>query len=210
MKRLFLIRHGESESNAGGRTQAPHSTDITERGRAQAHRLAKTWKDEPHLIVTSPFIRTKHTAAPLIERFPDVPRVEWPIQEFTQLMPREWIGTTHSERMPKVMEYWNRADPSYCDGPGAESLTEFFRRVRGMLARAEEAKEESVAVFTHGHFIQAVIWACLVNPRLDTAEAMRRFFRFAEIVPIENTAVVPLVNHGTHWTVGPVQEPRTV
>jgi probable phosphoglycerate mutase len=208
MKQVFLIRHGESESNAGGRTHAPHATGITTRGQAQAGRLATLWNfGEPQLIVTSPFVRTQHTAEPFIERFSAARREEWPVEEFTQLCPREWLGTTHVERAPKVAEYWDRADPHYCDGPGAESFTTLFKRVRGLLSRASETKEDHIVIFTHGTFMQAVMWACIRNAVTDTSGAMKEFFQFSQVVPIDNTAILPLVKQGSHWFVGPIRHP---
>lgn len=212
MKKLFLIRHGESESNAGGRTAAPHATLITDKGRAQAERLAETWSHgEPQLIVTSPFVRTKHTAEPFIKRHPNVRHDEWAIQEFTQLEPSNWAGTTHEERMPKVLEYWERADPLYCDGPGAESFVDFIGRIEHAFDLAAARLHVlgdlgDIVVFTHGHLIQAAIWTVLfaMNER-PTRDSMQRFFRFAGVVPIDNTAVVPFTYHVTHWTVGAIQ-----
>lgn len=209
MKRLFLIRHGESTSNAGGRTDAPHSTLITPKGHAQAAALAEAWDaGEPHLIVTSPFVRTKDTAAPFAKKFHRANRAEWRVEEFTQLDPKNWAGTTHPERMPKVHEYWERADPTFLDGPGAETFVEFIGRVETMLAHAAERPEESIVVFTHGHFIQATLWTILFdNNERPSSDSMRRFFQFAGAVPIDNTAVVPLTLHGKTWMVGAVRPP---
>ena len=49
--------------------------------------VATDWGETPSLIVTSLFLRTQQTAAPTIERFPDVPVEVWPIEEFTYLQP---------------------------------------------------------------------------------------------------------------------------
>jgi len=207
MKRLYLIRHGESISNAGGRTDAPHSTLITPKGHAQAAKLADAWAGEtPKLIVTSPFIRTKDTAMPFVKRFRQASRAEWRVEEFTPLEPKNWSGTTHSERMPKVHEYWERADPQYLDGPGAETFVEFIGRVRAMLTLAAERPEENIVVFTHGHFIQATLWTVLSINEYPTPDLMKRFFQFAKAWPIDNTACVQLF-HGETWTVGAIQPP---
>ncbi len=207
MKKLFLIRHGESESNAGGRTDAPHATGITTRGQAQAKTLAESWdQGAPNLIVTSPFVRTKLTAAPFIKRYGYARKEEWPVQEFTQLCPGEWRGTTHAERMPKVEAYWTKSDPRYCDGPGAESVLEMFERVGDMLRRAAQAEDDNIVVFTHGTFMQAAMWYVLVDKKPSTSDAMQRFFKFSQLVSIDNTAVLPL-RHEAAWSVGGVRSP---
>jgi len=83
---ILFIRHAESESNAGLRTEHPATIRLTERGQAQAA-LTAQFLPRPALLVTSPYQRTKATAAPLLARFPGAPQAEWPVQEFTFLKP---------------------------------------------------------------------------------------------------------------------------
>jgi phosphohistidine phosphatase SixA len=45
--------------------------------------VAARWTEVPGLIVTSPYLRARQTAAPTIERFAKVPTEIWPIREFT-------------------------------------------------------------------------------------------------------------------------------
>jgi broad specificity phosphatase PhoE len=47
--------------------------ELTELGWSQAREVAANWTETPSLIVTSPYLRTQQTAAPTIERFPNVP-----------------------------------------------------------------------------------------------------------------------------------------
>jgi broad specificity phosphatase PhoE len=92
--------------------------ELTERGHEQARAVAASWTQAPALIVTSPYTRTRQTAAPTIARFPGVPVEVWPIEEFTYLQPARWNGTRSAERMPHLERYWSAADPDYCDGEG--------------------------------------------------------------------------------------------
>ncbi len=64
-----------------------------------------------------------------------------------------------------VHEYWNRGDPDYVDGDGAESFARLLRRVWDMLDRLKEHPDAFVAVFTHGVFIRAVWLAALSGVR---------------------------------------------
>ena len=74
---VYFIRHGESQSNAGEKTEHPQSVNLTARGITEAFNRAAGWDEKPDLIVTSAYTRTKQTAAPLIEKFPDTPQAEW-------------------------------------------------------------------------------------------------------------------------------------
>ena len=127
MKAVF-VRHGQSTGNAGLPCDDLATIELTELGWSQARQVAEDWQERPALIVTSPYLRTQQTAAPTIERFPDVPVEVWPIEEFTYLQPSRWNGTRSAERMPHLERYWAGADPAYCDGEGAESFGTLLRR----------------------------------------------------------------------------------
>ena len=58
MTDVLLIRHGESESNAGFPTPNPESVDLTNRGHQQAREVSKYLLQAlliPDLIVTSSY-----------------------------------------------------------------------------------------------------------------------------------------------------------
>ncbi|MDK2759181.1 MAG: histidine phosphatase family protein [Blastomonas fulva] len=175
--RAIFIRHGESTANTGLASADVASIALTQRGEGEASRIARDWSEVPSLIVTSPFQRTKQTAAPTIARFPGVPVETWPIEEFTYLQPARWNGTASADRRPHVERYWTAADPAYCDGEGAESFGGFLRRVEATLARLAALPSTSlVYVFGHGQFIQAAR-TVVTGPDLDDTAQMRAFWR---------------------------------
>ena len=81
------LNGGESTGNAGVPCHDLATIELTERGHEQARAVAASWPEAPALIVTSPYTRTRQTAAPTIARFPDPPVEVWPIEEFTYLQP---------------------------------------------------------------------------------------------------------------------------
>src|SRR3546814_9486791 len=103
--RAIFIRHGESTGNAGVPCHDLAAIELTERGHEQARQVAASWTQAPALIVTSPYTRTRQTAAPTIARFPGVPVEVWPIEEFTYLQPARCNGTRSAERMPHLERY---------------------------------------------------------------------------------------------------------
>ncbi|GHJ50162.1 phosphoglycerate kinase [Catellatospora sp. TT07R-123] len=188
----WLIRHAESVANSGGATDHPVTIPLTERGRAQADHLAAALPGPPALIVTSGYLRTKQTAAPTRDRFPDVAHEEWPVQEFSYLASLHGRPTTAAQRRPMVDEYWRRADPHQVDGPDAESFADLLDRARSLLGRLHRRPDAPVAVFTHGVFMRAVLWAHLTEPAEPTPAQMRRFRAFSLAFTVPNTAVVNL------------------
>ena len=59
VRRVWLIRHGQSESNAGLPTNGPAASPLTELGHRQAERVAEQFTGPPALIVSSPFLRAQ-------------------------------------------------------------------------------------------------------------------------------------------------------
>ena len=185
--RAIFIRHGQSTGNAGMPCHDLATIELTDKGWNQARRVATDWTETPSLIVTSPFLRTQQTAAPTIERFPDVPVEVRPIEEFTYLQPSRWNGTLAADRAPHLVRYWDEADPAYCDGDGAESFGALLRRAEAALERlAALPSPGPVYVFSHGQFIQAVR-AVVTESELDDRGKMLRFWRKGEPPAIGNS-----------------------
>lgn len=192
MSIAWLVRHAESQANAGGRTTDPAQIELTPRGQKQAQCLASIVMHPPDLVVTSPYQRTQQTAGPLIERFPTVRQVEWPVQEFTYLAPQRCQNTTIQDRQPLVAEYWERSDPYYVDGAGAESFADLLQRVELLAASLKAAENEFVVVFSHGQFIRTLLWRELSGNAEISSRAMKQCRRFMTAFEIPNGAVVKL------------------
>lgn len=157
MRHVTLIRHGESEANAGLPTLTPGCIRLTERGQQQATEFASTIAEPPCLIVVSPYVRTHLTAEPLRARHPVVPVEEWPVHEFTYLNPIHYSGTTETQRGTFAKHYWTRCDPNWNDGGGAESFADLIARIDLLEHRLNERAEKNILVFTHGYFIKALL-----------------------------------------------------
>jgi len=190
--RILLIRHGQSVANAGG---IPHDhivNPLTELGHAQAKAFADGFPCEPTLFLISPYLRAQQTSVPLRQRYPKVPIEEWPIQEFHYLNPAQHNGTTEEQQMPHILEFWERDDPSYSDGPGAESFSDFIARARDATRRLAQLKSGGcIAVFTHGFFMQA-IRILLLFPTANDQQLMSNFRRFHFVNFIQNLDAIEL------------------
>lgn len=187
--RATFIRHGESAGNAGAVTHDVVKIALTEKGQRQAKELAGQWTEPPTLIIVSPYLRTRLTAQPTIDRFPNVPVEEWPVQEFTYLEPSRWNGTATAARRPAVEAWWQAADPTYRDGPGAETFSDLLRRVETALERLKALPQgDHALVFSHGQFMQAVRLTVLF-PKDTEQEKLARFRDFDRAHPLCNCAM---------------------
>lgn len=187
MHTVWFIRHAESEANSGLPSSDIVSIPLTERGRAQAIYIARAFDTPPDLIVTSPYIRTRITAEPTIERFPQTPCEEWPIQEFTCLAPARVANTTQAQRAPMAEAYWDRCEPDYVDGTDAESFNNLIQRIHAMLDRIHRQEPgKFLAIFTHAQFLRALVWTLLGGT------GMREFRHFDRSLIVPNSSILKI------------------
>jgi len=192
MKEIWLIRHAQSTANAGAVTSLPETIPLTERGVEQAKRVASSFTKAPDLIVVSPFLRARETAVPLLQRFPNVITQEWNVQEFTYLATERCRNTTFDSRKPLVAEFWQRSEPDYCDGPGAESFSHFVLRAKDMIEKLKTVDSEFIVVFTHGQLIQLTMWLLWHNIQKVSSESMAAFRFFLQAIQVPNGAIIKL------------------
>lgn len=198
--RLLLVRHGESESNAGEVSEDAASAALTALGVRQARAFADRLDVPPARFVVSPYRRARETAAAAIARFPGVPVETWPVQEFTFLSPAQYRGTTVATRKPAAEAYWTAADPHAVTGEGAESFAAFLARVRETRTRLESAASGPVVVFSHKKFLNALLWTWLAGDPSPSSSRMRRYREFDHAMPFVNAGCVEVrVGAGGAW-----------
>ncbi len=190
MTEVWLIRHGESISNANLPTGDPSQSALTEKGVAEAEQIVKAFAKAPDLFVVSSYLRARQTAVPTQQRFPHVPTEDWPVHEFTYLNPVRYHGTTGTERRPFALAYWERNNPHEKEGGAGESFTELMTRVQETAARLRRHPANYIAVFSHGLFLRALIWSVLTNTTEATPQTMRRYAWFIRSATIPNGAII--------------------
>ena len=155
MKRLILVRHGQTEWNADRRLQGQTDITLNDRGRGQARALAPLVADlAPDHSVTSDLKRAVETAELLgMTAIPDVALRE---QELGV-----WTGRAIADILIETPEdYRNWRGGSFVP-EGAESWDRFRTRVRGALDAALSACNRTAVIVCHGGVIRAALDATL-------------------------------------------------
>ncbi|HLI08517.1 MAG TPA: histidine phosphatase family protein [Ktedonobacteraceae bacterium] len=206
MPTIFLIRHGESQSNAGWATTDPEKVALTPRGLEQAERIASYLEKSQaslNLIVISRYLRTLQTAQPARRRFPKVPLKVWNVHEFTYLSSMHTERLTTEERRPLVEAYWQQCLPNWKDGPGSESFIDFIKRARKVFKTITVYKGQgpSIAIFSHEQFIKALLWLSKHEQVPIDREAMSNFKEFLDTEPLPNGAIIQIKYCGD-WNAG--------
>ncbi|MBI3160499.1 MAG: histidine phosphatase family protein [Chloroflexi bacterium] len=167
MTQFWLIRHGQSELNAGGHANSPASSPLTDLGRQQIEAVVAHIPQRPNLIVSSTYARAAQSAEMLRLRFPDVPHETWPIHEFTFLAAEKYARKGMKGLGADYFRYWWRSRPDHVDGEGAESFNQFLARVDATLDRMRRSEHNFVVVCGHGWFNRALVWQMMNRVRLN-------------------------------------------
>lgn len=201
MNNILLVRHGQSESNAGVLTEHPKTVALTDLGRKQADCIRAAIEQPPDSIVYSGYARSLQTALPLMDKFPDARREEWPIQEFTYLCPMKYYKTTKVERRVHSEVYWKEGLPQTRDGE-AESFFDFLRRMKEVFRRLCQTKERMI-LFTHGHVIRTLFWFFISGLPDLTEQTFYRYRSLRHGIYIPNGAFLAM-NLGAKRSLSPL------
>ncbi|MDT4999059.1 MAG: glucosyl-3-phosphoglycerate phosphatase [Mycobacterium sp.] len=167
----MLLRHGQTEYNAGSRMQGQLDTDLSDLGRMQAVAAAEVLaKRQPLLIVSSDLRRALDTALALSERAGLPVSVDTRLRE-THL--GDWQGMTHLEvdaLAPGARLAWR--DDARWAPHGGESRIDVAERSLPVVAdlvtsQAEWGVDEAdrpVVLVAHGGLIAALTAALLRLP----------------------------------------------
>lgn len=181
MKQIYLVRHGQSTSNAGGDAQPNAQIELTELGHQQVAEVAdwleKRLEDKVDGVHFSRFIRTQQTAQPYIDKVGIEPNVIEGLQEFDYLSFKKTDGTDFATRPQMADEYWLRQDPRLADGEDAESYHDFCERVAGVLEHFKTLPDGNHVVFTHGLWMSMLIWQILGQPCVNNSH-LQKFRQF--------------------------------
>ena len=158
-----MLRHGQTEFNAGNRMQGQLDTALTDLGRAQAVAAAEVLgKRQPLVIVSSDLCRAYDTAVALSEQTGLPVHVDARLRE-THL--GDWQGLTHAEvdaSAPGARLVW-RDDATWAPH-GGESRVDVAARSRPVVAEllasqpewGVEEPDRPVVVVAHGGLIAAL------------------------------------------------------
>jgi broad specificity phosphatase PhoE len=171
VRHLVLLRHGQTEYNAGSRMQGQLDTDLSDLGRNQAVAAAEVLaKRQPLLIVSSDLRRALDTATALGERSGLSVEIDERLRE-THL--GDWQGLTHLEVdavAPGARLAWR--DDARWAPQGGESRVDVAARslpvVNELVANQPEwggdEPDRPVVLVAHGGLIAALTAALLALP----------------------------------------------
>ncbi|CAN5152105.1 alpha-ribazole phosphatase [soil metagenome] len=169
MKIIYLIRHGQTRSNAT-RTTGTSTDPLSELGEKQAELIAGRFKDIPlDVIISSTYMRARQTGM-AIAQHKDCPFEESHL--FTEIkQPTELEGTPFdAPELLHIREFrhsnWGNEGVHHSD---EENFFDVQLRARKALTFLAQRSEHEIAVTTHGAFLRAMIEEILMGELLTPA-----------------------------------------
>ena len=153
---LYMIRHGESEANAGGYHSGWGCVHLTEKGRQQAAETGKMVKNlKIDELYVSDVLRAQETAEII---FPDMERAFMPMAREINTTPlfgknKAQLTALYGEKYLKCREKFNYAPL----GIDCESFMHVSMRAGQLLRWAETQGDKRICVVSHAGFIKAVV-----------------------------------------------------
>jgi probable phosphoglycerate mutase len=159
---LTLVRHGETSANLEGIWHGSTDAPLTDRGRAQADRVAGWLMREcpdAAALYTSPLLRARDTARAIAESIGLAPQLEPSLAEYHL---GEWEGKSYRE-LHETHRLWDemRRDADFAP-PGGESPRQVTGRITLALQRIGASHPgERVIVVVHGGALSLALAAIL-------------------------------------------------
>lgn len=191
MTKIYLVRHGLTEWNVGGRFQGHSDVALAEAGVKQAECLAEHFPAQKiDVIYSSDLQRAASTARCIAKRFGCEVRLTEHLREMNF---GAWEGLTFEQitaRWPETEQQIFFA-PDQLKPPGGETFQEVEKRAAHELERITAAHAgQCVVLVAHGAFLRTILTYVLHMP-------LRYVWRLKQ----GNTAVSRLTHGGHHFTV---------
>jgi alpha-ribazole phosphatase len=165
MKKIYLVRHGETDWNRQMRFQGQRDIPLNENGKNQARLLSEYLSTKNFTaIFASPLSRAWETAKIIAGKHSLTPEAVEGLQEMHF---GNWEGKIYKEMNETdrlVMEQWF-SDPVSNHIPGGESLKQFQKRIQHHYdLLLDNHPAGNLVVITHGGAIKIIVAGILEIP----------------------------------------------
>jgi broad specificity phosphatase PhoE len=162
LRRLVLIRHGETVGESSVRFHGSNDVELSAEGRAMMREAARGLRGEAFDLVLASTLRRSWEAASIVTGGAPV-RLE---HDFREIDFGRWEGMTKQEieaSDPALFQDWQERAASF-DFPGGEARADFQARVLRGLERLEQSGAARVLVVVHKGTIRTIAARLLGTP----------------------------------------------
>ncbi len=162
MKKLYIVRHGETNWNKEGRTQGRSDSQLTAQGLCQARGLARALEKEGIEAIYSSTLKRAASTAMVIGQALNIPIYN--SDELVEIGFGQWEGLTLQEiqaQFPNQLKGWHQA-PHRASIPGGEGISMAQKRIKLYIDYLiKNCNLERVLIVSHGTIIKLYLMALL-------------------------------------------------
>jgi len=186
--RLIITRHGETEENNLGIIQGHLPGKLSDKGVAQAKKVALRLKDEKiDYIYSSDLARTSDTTKEIVKFHPNVP-VKF-VKELREMYLGDWQGKKKSD-----LGFSSNARFAEFSPKGGETCEELFNRAKNFLHEVSAKHLNDNVLFVGHNGINKALIAVITNKTPEDIKSMENFHNTSiTIFEIDENK-----NHKTH------------
>jgi len=162
MKKIYLLRHGESQWNVLKKIQGQKNIPLTKKGVIQADLVGNRLLGENIDIIYSSDLERAYDTAKIIGNKMDIEPI--PIKEFREINFGIWEGLSNDNMKAKYRDeiYLWRKEPENLRIQGAETLYEVQERaINSLNSIIHKRQEENILIVSHGVTLKTLILGLL-------------------------------------------------
>lgn len=163
---IYLLRHGQTESNSKKVYYGKLDVELNVKGKAQCEAIGKRLKDIPfNKVYTSTMKRAVQTAEIALS----AKKYEFIKDErINEMNLGEFEGKNYEENQKNYPEEWKKwtEDWKGYAPPNGESYIEFYNRIKNFIEDIIKHDDENILIVTHGGVIKS-IYAYILGGNLD-------------------------------------------
>jgi len=175
MKKVYLVRHGESEANVGN-IYLGGETSLTDVGHEQAEFIAERASKLPvEVVIASTLLRAKQTAQHIVDKTGKL--LETSDLFVERRSPSEYVGRPYSDsktgEIDKVLDAnfgkpgWRHSDE--------ENFDDMKIRAKKAMEFLEARPESEILVVTHGLFLRMLVGTIVFGDEFTGREGLCLF-----------------------------------
>lgn len=197
MKRIYLVRHGQTNANVTQTFQGPDEP-LSEIGQEQAFRLAERVQNLDFAkIIASDYVRTCQTAEPIRQ----LVAVPFETSEFfrEEKTPTSWLGSTEMDDrgLQFAEDMIEKADDRNWRVEDAENMQDIYTRIEQSLQLLKNDPADTILVVSHGNFLKQLLGYVF----LDGKGTLKEVAAFKRTLKTTNTGITVIVFEKERWRV---------
>jgi alpha-ribazole phosphatase len=195
LSRLWLIRHGEPETDAQGRCYGRWDWGLSDRGQCQAQMAAQALSGEPLAAVYSSPRRRAWQSAEFLGKAKGL--AVQILEGLCEIDFGDFEGLTYEEiekQYPELYQRW-MTRPTEIHFPGGESFAQMQTRVIATTTKlCQRHQGQSIAIVSHGGVNRIILAEALGMPATHIFRIAQRYAGLNLVTHHEGVPTVELVN----------------